>query len=568
MEKLEKRGMPLGVEAINPVSGESIPVYVANFVLIGYGTGAVMAVPGHDQRDWEFATRYGLPVKQVVQSTEAAIDVNARAFVDKHKTVSVNSGQFDGLDFAACFTATADFLVEHANGARKVNYRIRDWGVSRQRYWGCPIPVIYDADGNVHTVPEDQLPVLLPEDVAFQGVRSPIKEDPAFINTTVPGSNAPGLRETDTFDTFFESSWYYARYCCPDAEAMLDERVNYWLPVDQYIGGIEHAVMHLLYARFFHKLMRDAGLLSSDEPFTRLLTQGMVVAESFYRLDDAGKQTYFNIKELDIEFDDKGRIATASLKSDGKPVTIGRIEKMSKSKNNGVDPLQMINQYGADTMRLFSMSDSPPHQSLEWKEGGVEGMHRFLKRLWRDITAIDADYADVDIEIDQLTSQQKALRRKTHQTIAKVTDDIERRFTFNTAIASMMELLNEVNRFQDRSLQSKAIVHEAFSALLRLLSPFTPHITHELWERLGYQTAIINEAWPECDDAALVRDEVEMVVQVNGKRRSSIIINAGASQEDCEAAARSDANVARHTDGLSVRKVIVVPGKLINIVAN
>ena len=568
LEKLEKRGISLGINAINPVSGETIPVYAANFVLMTYGTGAVMSVPGHDQRDFEFAKKYKLPIKQVVQSSESPVDVSEEAFVSKHNTVSINSAEFDGLDFEACFEATAEHLVGNANGERKVNYRLRDWGVSRQRYWGCPIPVIYDKDGNVHTVPDEDLPVVLPEDIEFQGVRSPIKDDPNFINTTVPGTSEPGTRETDTFDTFFESSWYYARYCCPDADKMVDERADYWLPVDQYIGGVEHAVMHLLYARFFHKLMRDVGLVSSDEPFTNLLTQGMVIAETFYRNDDSGKPVYYNAKELDLQYDDKGRINAATLKSDGKPVTVGRIEKMSKSKNNGVDPLEMIERYGADTMRLFSMSDSPPHQSLEWKEGGVEGMHRFLKRVWAAVNAVDSSFGDADIEQEALNADQKALRRKTHETIGKVSDDIERRFTFNTAIASMMELFNEVSKFEDSSEQGKAVVHEAYSALIRLLSPFTPHVTHELWAQLGYQTALINEAWPEVDDEALVRDSLNLVVQVNGKLRSNIEVPASASKEDCEAAALADANVQKHVTDKTVRKVIVVPGKLVNIVAN
>jgi leucyl-tRNA synthetase len=567
MEAMEKRGVPLGIEAINPVSGERIPVYVANFVLFSYGTGAVMAVPAHDQRDWEFATKYRLPIKQVVQSTVKAADVSESAFTDKTDTILINSGEFDGLDFPAAFEATAAHLVKVANGARKVNYRLRDWGVSRQRYWGCPIPVIYDEEGNVHVVPEEDLPVLLPEDVAFSGVKSPIKEDPDFINTTVPGTDKPGRRETDTFDTFFESSWYYARFTSPGAMKMLDERADYWLPVDQYIGGVEHAVLHLLYARFFHKLMRDAGLVVSDEPFKRLLTQGMVIAESFYREGENGKAEYYNRKELDISLDDKGRIASAVLISDGKPVNVGRVEKMSKSKNNGVDPLEMIDRYGADTMRLFSMSDTPPHQSLEWKEGGVEGMHRFLKRVWREVGALDSSFATAGMDVSALNGDQKALRRKTHETIAKVTDDIERRMTFNTAIASMMELFNDIVRFEDRSDLGKAVVYEACGALVRLLSPFVPHITHELWQNLGYTTALINEAWPEIDQDALTRDELELVVQVNGKRRSSITVSANASKSDCEAAAKADENVVRHLDGLNVVKIIVVPGRLVNIVA-
>ena len=567
MEAMEKRGVPLGIEVINPVSGERVPVFVANFVLFSYGTGAVMAVPGHDQRDFDFASKYGRPIKQVIQSTSKAVDVTEGPFLDKQDTVTIESGEFDGLDYAAAFEATAEHLVKSANGERKTNYRLRDWGVSRQRYWGCPIPIIYDEEGNVHVVPEEDLPVLLPEDVAFSGVNSPIKEDSNFINTTVPGTDKPGRRETDTFDTFFESSWYYARFCCPDAMKMVDERADYWLPVDQYIGGVEHAVMHLLYARFFHKLMRDVGLVVSDEPFTRLLTQGMVVAESFYRESDSGKPEYYNRKELDIVSDEKGRIASATLLSDGKPVTVGRVEKMSKSKNNGVDPLEMIGRYGADTMRLFSMSDTPPHQSLEWKEGGVEGMHRFLKRVWREVTSLDATFMSASLEVDSMNGDQKALRRKTHETIAKVTDDIERRMTFNTAIASMMELFNDVSKFDDQTDAGKAVKFEACSALVRLLSPFVPHITHQLWEHLGYSTALINEAWPETDEAALIRDELELVVQVNGKRRASVTVSASASKEDCEAAALADADVMRYTDGLKVVKVIVVPGRLVNIVA-
>ncbi len=567
MEKLEKKGVPLGIEAINPISGEAVPVYVANFVLMTYGTGAVMSVPGHDQRDFEFAKKFGLPIKQVVQSTVEPVDVTEQAFTEKTNTVAINSGQFDGLDFEACFQAAADFLAESANGDKKVNYRLRDWGVSRQRYWGCPIPIIYDKDGNAHTVPECDLPVVLPEDVAFSGVKSPIKDDPDFINTTVPGTDEPGIRETDTFDTFFESSWYYARYACPDADQMLDSRANYWLPVDQYIGGVEHAVLHLLYARFFHKLMRDVGLIDSDEPFTRLLTQGMVIAETFYR-DDEGKPEYFNARELNLEYDNKGRISGATLKTDGKPVTVGRIEKMSKSKNNGVDPLEMIDRYGADTVRLFSMSDSPPHQSLEWKDGGVEGMNRFLRRVWREVSRLPDDAGQHAYEPDELNEAERALRRKTHETIAKVTDDIERRYTFNTAIASMMELFNEASRFDERGPSAFAVQHEAFSVLVRLLSPFTPHITHQMWAGLGYESALIDEAWPEVDEEALVKNSLTMVLQVNGKRRGEMIVAATASKEDCEKAAMEDDNVAKNLEGKTVRKVIVVPGKLVNIVAN
>ncbi len=577
IEKMEKRGMPLGINAINPINGSKIPVWVGNFVLMTYGTGAVMSVPAHDERDWEFAKKYDLPIVKVVDSTDEAIapvDVQAGAFVAKENTISVNSGEFDGLDLTECFNATAAYLVANAAGERKVNYRLRDWGVSRQRFWGCPIPVIYDEAGEAHVVPEEDLPVVLPEDVEFSGVKSPIKEDPDFYQTIVPGSSSPGIRETDTFDTFFESSWYYARYCCPDANSMLDERARYWLPVDQYIGGIEHAVLHLLYARFFHKLMRDAGLVDSDEPFTNLLTQGMVVAETFYR-EDNGKKTYYGPNDVELQLDDKARIAGATLKADGKAVTVGRIEKMSKSKNNGVDPQEMIERYGADTVRLFSMSDTPPHQSLEWKEGGVDGMHRFLKRLWRgvhesDFTAIDVASPTwtAALQADDLSSAEKALRRKTHATIAKVTDDFGRRFTFNTAIAAVMELFNEVSKLKVESAAAVAVRFEAYRAIVLLLAPITPHITQTLWQALGFQSLLMDESWPTADESAMQQDELELVVQVNGKLRSRISVAATASKDAIEADALSDENVKKHTDGQTIRKVIVVPGKLVNIVAN
>lgn len=575
VEKMEKLGMPLGINAINPINGESIPVWVGNFVLMTYGTGAVMSVPGHDQRDWEFAKKYELPIVQVVGSSDTdaeAVDIAEGAFIAKDNTVSMNSGQFDGLDFKACFEATANHLVDKANGERKINYRLRDWGVSRQRYWGCPIPVIYDEKGEVHPVPETDLPVRLPEDVAFSGVKSPIKEDPNFYQTTVPGTGEPGTRETDTFDTFFESSWYYARYCCPDADSMVDERARYWLPVDQYIGGIEHAVLHLLYARFFYKLMRDAGLVDEGEPFTRLLTQGMVVAETFYREKD-GQKTWFGPSDVDLEMDDRGKISGATLKADGKPVTVGRIEKMSKSKNNGIDPQEMIDRYGADTVRLFSMSDTPPHQSLEWKEGGVEGMHRFLKRLWRLVSESIStsnnskiDYTSVDFSALELSDAQRDLRRKTHETVAKVSDDIGRRFTFNTAIAAIMELFNETSRFKDDSDNGTAVRLEALGNIVLLLSPISPHITQEMWKHMGRSGLLMNEPWPEADSSALKRDALELIVQVNGKLRSRVTVAADLDKEGIEKTALSDENVQRHTEGKSVRKVIIVPGKLVNIV--
>ncbi len=568
LEKMEKRGMDTGIFVLHPVSQDKIPVWVGNFVLMSYGTGAVMSVPGHDQRDWEFAKKYGLPIIQVVGSGKGDVDVSESAFVDKENTVSMNSGQFDGLDFKACFSALTDYLIAHAKGERKVNYRLRDWGVSRQRYWGCPIPVIYDSEQKVHCVPESDLPVELPEYSEFSGVNSPIKQDAAFFETTVPGTNDPGIRETDTFDTFFESSWYFARYCCPGADAMLDERVNYWMPCDQYIGGIEHAVLHLLYARFFHKLMRDCGLVTSDEPFTRLLTQGMVVAETFYRVGDNGQKTYFAWNEVDLELDDKGRIESAILIADGEPVTVGNIEKMSKSKNNGVDPQELVDKYGADTVRLFAMFASPPDQSLEWKEAGVEGMNRFIKRLWRAVYQLSSWEKIDDLDPGRLNGSEKKLRRKTHETIKKVSDDVGRRYTFNTAIAAVMELFNEASRFKPKTEQGKAVIEEALEMITLMLAPIIPHVCHQLWGALGKEGAVLDQQWPDCDESALSRESVELVVQINGKLRSKIEVAANADQDSCEKIALADGNVARHLEGKTVRKVILVPGRLINIVVS
>ncbi|HBR97340.1 MAG TPA: leucine--tRNA ligase [Gammaproteobacteria bacterium] len=566
LEKMEKRGMDTGVCVRHPVTGDAVPVWVGNFVLMSYGTGAVMSVPGHDQRDWEFAQKYKLPIVQVVGTAAGDVDVSEAAFTSKDNTVSMNSGEFDGLDFQACFDATATYLQTHANGERKVNYRLRDWGVSRQRYWGCPIPVIYDEAQHVHTVPLQDLPVALPEYTQFSGVKSPIKEDAAFYQTTVPGTDTPGTRETDTFDTFFESSWYFARYCCPNADGMLDERVNYWMPVDQYIGGIEHAVLHLLYSRFFHKLMRDAGLVNADEPFTRLLTQGMVVAETFYRTETNGQKTYYAWNEVDLQLDDKGRIASATLLADGEPVTVGNIEKMSKSKSNGVDPQELIDRFGADTVRLFAMFASPPDQSLEWKDAGVEGMHRFIKRLWRAAHQVVVQGGAVALDVSALNDAEKALRRKTHETIKKVTDDFERRYTFNTAIAAAMELLNDSGKLKADSPQAPAVVREAIEAIVLMLAPVIPHACHHLWEALGKGGTVVDQSWPQHDESALARDSIELVVQVNGKLRGKIQVAADADKASCENTSITDANVARHLDGKTVRKVIVVPGKLVNIV--
>jgi leucyl-tRNA synthetase len=566
LETMEKKGLPLGIEAIHPISGEVLPVWVANFVLMGYGTGAVMAVPAHDQRDFEFAHRYGLPIRPVVHPTDGReADLTQAAFVEKG--VLKYSGRFDGLTSEAAFAAIADHLERHGKGYRKVNYRLRDWGVSRQRYWGCPIPIIHCPGCGAVPVPDQQLPVVLPEDVAFEGVGSPLKKLPMFYQTTCPRCGGPAERETDTFDTFFESSWYYARYCCADNHhAMLDSRAEYWLPVDQYIGGIEHAVMHLLYARFFHKLMRDLGLVKGDEPFTRLLTQGMVVAETYYRLTEGGKKEYFNPAEVTVERDAKGRIIAARLRQDGQPVELGSIEKMSKSKNNGVDPQALIERYGADTVRLFMMFAAPPEQSLEWSEAGVEGAFRFLKRFWRLIAAHLTQGVAQPLNKHHLTPAQRDLRRLIHQTIAKVNDDIGRRYTFNTAIAAVMELSNTLARADDTTDQGRAVVQEGLETAIVLLSPIVPHIAETLWAELGHPERVINAAWPQADPEALLQEEITFVVQVNGKKRATISVAVNATPEDIKAMALRDTHVQRFIADKVVKNWVVVPGRLVNIV--
>jgi leucyl-tRNA synthetase len=612
LEMQEKRGRDTGLRALHPITGEALPVYVANFVLMGYGTGAVMAVPGHDQRDWEFAQQYQLPVKMVVvpapvrdalreirrdlggghadpmqaaldgglgnvdvYATGAAVQV-VEEFQQRIATIGaytergwlVNSGELDGMDYAQAFEALAARFAADGRGTRRVNYRLRDWGVSRQRYWGCPIPVIYCDKCGAVPVPEDQLPVVLPEDVAFSGVVSPIKADPEWRRTTCPQCGAAAERETDTFDTFMESSWYYARYTSPGAAAQVDDRANYWLPVDQYIGGIEHAILHLLYFRFYHKLLRDQGLVRSDEPATRLLTQGMVIADTYYREDGAGHREWINPADVNVQRDERGHVTGATLKADGQPVRIGGTEKMSKSKNNGVDPQAMVDKYGADTVRLFSMFAAPPEQSLEWNEAGVEGMARFLRRFWREVTTHVAQPDHPEVDVATLGAAQKTLRRQLHETIQKVGDDYGRRHSFNTAIAALMELLNHVARFDDMSDQGRAVRHEVLESMVLLLNPVTPHVCHALWQALGHPETLLEDVpFPRVDQAALARDALTLAVQVNGKLRGTIEVTPDTPREAIEAAALVEPHVARFLDGLSVRKVIVVPGKVVNIVA-
>ncbi|WP_374603285.1 leucine--tRNA ligase [Arenimonas sp.] len=571
LETQEKKGVFTGLYATHPVSGEPVPVWVANFVLMGYGTGAVMAVPGHDQRDFEFAHKYDLPIRQVIAVEGETYDAGTWHdwYADKTdpRMRVVNSGDIDGLGYQAAFDRMAEHLAQRKLGNRRVNFRLRDWGVSRQRYWGCPIPVIHCGKCGAMPVPEDQLPVKLPEDVEFTGVASPIKADPEWRKTSCPGCGGPAERETDTFDTFMESSWYYARYTSPGAKDLVDERANYWLPVDQYIGGIEHAIMHLLYFRFFHKLMRDAGLVKSDEPATNLLCQGMVIADTYYRDNADGSKDWINPADVDVMRDAKGHATGAVLRSDGQPVHIGGTEKMSKSKNNGVDPQTMVDKYGADTVRLFSMFAAPPEQSLEWNEAGVEGMARFLRRLWNQVQKHVASGPAGVLDLASMDSAQRTLRRQLHETIQKVGDDYGRRHTFNTAIAAVMELLNAIAKFDDDSVQGRALRQECFEAVVLLLNPITPHTSHALWQLLGHPEATLeDQPFPEADAAALVRDSVTLAIQVNGKLRGTLEVSANAGKDTIEALALAEPNVQKFVEGLSVRKVIVVPGKIVNIV--
>ena len=524
METMEKRGIDSGFTCTHPLTGNEVPIWIANFVLMGYGTGAVMSVPAHDQRDYEFAKKYSIPMLKVIEPQEGEHDIDLSAYTEKG--VLCNSNEFNGLDFTQAFEAIASLLESKNLGKKQNNYRLRDWGVSRQRYWGCPIPIINCSSCGSVAVPEQDLPIALPEEVVFDGVGSPIKKMPEFYETTCPQCGAKAERETDTFDTFFESSWYFARYACADNDkAMLDDRANYWLEVDQYVGGIEHAILHLLYARFFNKLLRDEGLITHDEPFKNLLTQGMVLKDG---------------------------------------------AKMSKSKGNTIDPAEMIEKYGADTVRLFILFAAPPTQDLEWSDTGLEGAHRFANKVYRLVETYLSDaknHQTTTLNSDSLNAQQKEMRQKTHQTLSKITDDIERRHSFNTAIAALMELTNALNKFNGVDGQSLAVRLESITIILRALSPITPHICHYLWQQLGHSTAIINESWPQVDSGALEQDEVQIIVQVNGKLRAKITLPANSDKQLIETSALTDTNVAKFTQDLEIVKVIVIPNKLVNIVA-
>jgi leucyl-tRNA synthetase len=564
----EKKGRETGLHVIHPLTGARLPVWIANYVLMGYGEGAVMAVPAHDERDFEFATKYSLPIRPVIKPADSDLPVPlAQAYVEHG--ITFDSDKFSGLGFQPAVDAIATELQQKGLGEKRVHYRLRDWGISRQRYWGCPIPLIYCDACGVVPVPDDQLPVVLPENLVPDGSGNPLAKTPSFYECSCPRCGQAARRETDTMDTFVDSSWYYIRYACTDQhQAMVDARVDYWLPVDQYIGGIEHAILHLLYSRFWSKVMRDLGLVLFDEPFANLLTQGMVLNEIMFRKTESGRIVYFNPAEVDIQTDDQGRRIGAVLRTDGQPVEAGGIGTMSKSRNNGVDPQKLVEQYGADTARLFMMFASPPEQTLEWADAGVEGAFRFLKRLWKQVYDHLQQSGAVNgpTPVAGLSPELKALRFQLHQTIAKVGDDLGRRHTFNTAIAAVMELMNALGKLQDSSPPARGLMQEALENIVLLLSPIVPHICHALWRELRPGTELLDQPWPQADSAALVQDEIELIVQVNGKLRGKIRVAADTKPVVIEQLALENEQVRRFMDGKAVKKVVMVPGKLVNIV--
>ncbi len=564
---MEKKGMPTGISVTHPLTGEQIPVWVANYVLMGYGEGAVMAVPAHDERDFHFAKQYKLSIKQVITAANKNFSTDRWQdwYADKTIGTCINSGTYDGLNYEQAVNVIAADLNTKGLGDKQVHWRLRDWGISRQRYWGCPIPIIHcDHCGDV-PVPDDQLPVVLPEDCVPDGSGNPLNKRDDFIHCKCPKCGKEARRETDTMDTFVDSSWYYARYCAPDnTKAMVDKRVDYWMPVDQYIGGIEHAILHLLYSRFWSKVMRDLGLVKYDEPFSNLLTQGMVLNEIFFRKPVNGRISYFNPADVDIQVDAKGQRTGAILKSDGQPVESGGIGTMSKSKNNGVDPQALIEHYGADTARLFMMFAAPPEQTLEWSDAGVEGAYRFLKRLWAFASELKLPVIDVS-DHGSLNTDAKKLRHQIHDNLRQANYDFGK-FQFNTVVSAAMKILNLLSEHSAHNEHS--VDSEGISILLRLLSPITPHICDHLWRELGFGDDILTAPWPEPDPSALQQDEIELVVQVNGKLRGRVAVPAGATQAQIEQIALADENVSRFTEGRQIRKVIVVPGRLVNIVVS
>ena len=567
----EKRGIATGFSVEHPLTGRELPVWIANYVLMGYGEGAIMAVPAHDERDFEFANKYGLPITQVIQPEADGHEYDSAQWHDwytaKENVRLVNSGAYDGLDFRAGFDAIAEALELKGLGRRRTQFRLRDWGISRQRYWGCPIPIIHCDDCGDVPVPEKDLPVELPEDLVPDGSGSPLARSEAFLACECPKCGKPARRETDTMDTFVDSSWYFMRYPSVDNDsAMVDARTDAWMPVDQYIGGIEHAILHLLYARFWTRVMNELDLVKVREPFSNLLTQGMVLAETWYREDEKGRKTWFNPSDVDVERDAKGRIASARLAADGQPVHFGGIEKMAKSKNNGVDPAALVAQYGADTVRLFSMFAAPPEQSLEWSEAGVEGAWRFLKRLWQQVHDHIAAGTPGALATDGLSDQALEMRRRIHETISKVGDDFGRRYTFNTAIAAVMECSNHLSRFEVEGEAELAVAREGWTSLVRLIAPVTPHISQALWAALGHDDDILDAGWPEVDESALVQQKLTVVVQVNGKVRGRIEAAPGTARDALQQQALAEENVSRFVADKEIRKIIVIPDKLVNIV--
>ncbi len=566
----EKKGMATGLHVLHPFTGEPLEVWVANYVLMAYGEGAVMGVPAHDERDFEFAHQNGLPVTMVVRSASGAYESVRAPWIAAYSDygVTVNSGEFSGLTFQAAVDAIAAALEHRGLGRKRVQYRLRDWGISRQRYWGCPIPLIHCGACGVVPVPEEQLPVVLPEDLVPDGSGNPLAKSPAFYACACPRCGQPARRETDTMDTFVDSSWYFMRYACPDsAGAMVDGRVRYWLPVDQYIGGIEHAILHLLYARFWTRVMRDFGLVEFSEPFTNLLTQGMVLNHIYSCQPAGGRKRYFNPAEVEARRGADGATVYEVATPEGTlQVEHEGLGKMSKSEGNGVDPDGLIERFGADTARLFTMFASPPEQTLEWSDEGVQGASRFIRRLWHAVYEHVGAGAAPALDTAALDGAQRALRRATHQALAKATDDIGRRRNFNTAIAAVMELLNSIAKFADPSPQGRAVRHEALGTAVLVLSPIIPHVCHVLWQALGHPTAPIDERWPRADAAALAQDTHELVVQVNGKLRGHITVPVDADQAACTEAALANAQVMKFVGGAAVRRVVVVPGKLVNVV--
>jgi len=569
----EKAGMPTGLVVTHPLTGAEVPVWVGNYVLMSYGDGAVMGVPAHDERDFEFAKKYGLPIRQVIAAPGEAFSLEAWAewYGDKQRGVTVNSGKYDGLAYQPAVDAVAADLAAKGLGEKKTTWRLRDWGVSRQRYWGTPIPMIHcDACGTV-PVPLADLPVVLPEDLIPDGSGNPLNKCETFLKVSCPQCGSPARRETDTLDTFVDSAWYFMRYCDPKREdAMVAEGTKYWMPMDQYIGGIEHAILHLLYARFWTKVMRDLKLVEVDEPFVKLLTQGMVLNEAFSRTPEGGGRDYYWADQLDIVRDEHAHVLSATAKADGQPVHYEGWTTMSKSKNNGVDPQELIDRQGADTARLFVMFASPPEQTLEWNDQGVEGAHRFLKRVWgfgqKHEAAIRGAGA---IDAGSLTDAAKALRREVHTVLKQVSYDYER-MQYNTVVSGAMKLLNALEGFtDDGSAGAHATMREGFSVLLRVLYPACPHITHGLWSELGYAAQLgdlLDAPWPAVDEAALVQDRVELMLQVNGKLRGAITVPATADKPAIEAAALASPDFARFAEGKPAKKVIVVPGRLVNVV--